>query len=228
MNPPKLVIFDVDNTLTYTGEADRDCFLGVMASLFNFKNIETDFSKYKHVVAVSIIAECFKTNIGRAPKKKEIEDQRDTFVAALMKKAEAEPEGFSEVPGASAMMTELLKKEEYAVAIATGSFSGAAAFKLDFAKIPFDRAVIASSDECLTREELIDSAVTKAKTKYNMKNFSSIISVGDGLWDLKTAENIGLPFIGVGNKAILEKNGVEMWVPDFEDREGFFEVLGSI
>ena len=115
--------------------------------------------------------------------------------------------------------------------VAAGAYKGlsadGAAFKLEFAKIPYKKYCIASGAECFTREELIDIAVTKAKSVYGVSNFESVISVGDGIWDLKTASNIGMPFVGVGNKQVLEQNGVKYWVNDYRDLPGFFSMLAG-
>ena len=42
-----------------------------------------------------------------------------------------------------------------------------------------------------------------------MQSFKRVISVGDGLWDLLTADNLNIEFIGIGeeNKDLLIKNG---------------------
>ena len=223
----KLVIFDVDNTLTNTGRTDQDCFLQAVNYVFNIKDIDTDWSHYKNVTAISILDQILRAKSGKVPRKREISDMRDAFLSNLKERSKKRPGEFSEVPGASNMMTELLRKSEFASAIATGSFADGAAFKLEFAKIPYKKYCIASGAECFTREELIDIAVTKAKSVYGVSNFESVISVGDGIWDLKTASNIGMPFVGVGNKQVLEQNGVKYWVNDYRDLPGFFSMLAG-
>ncbi|MEI7904446.1 MAG: HAD family hydrolase [Candidatus Firestonebacteria bacterium] len=228
MNPPKLVVFDVDNTLTFTGKVDTECFLGTLAEKFGFKNINSDWSRYKNVTAASILDQIFVEQTGKHPKRKELQAMADGFLENIRKKAASNPEMFLEVPGAREMMTELLKLKDFAVAIATGSFSASSAYKLEVAQVPFDSAVLASGFDCLTREELLDGAVQKAKAKYGVSNFSAIVSVGDGLWDLKAAEATGIPFIGVGNKKQLDEYSVEHWVENFLDKDEFFELLKKL
>jgi len=223
----KLVIFDVDNTLTNTGRTDQDCFLQAVSYVFNVKEIDTDWSHYKNVTAIAILDQILRTKSGKPPRKREVSDMRDAFLLNLKERSKKRPAEFAEVPGAAQMMTELMKKGDYATAIATGSFADGAAFKLEFAKIPYKKYCIASGAECFTREELIDIAVTKAKSVYGVANFEKVVSVGDGIWDLKTAANIGMPFIGVGNKSLMESNGVKYWVNDFRDLPGFFNLLST-
>ena len=44
------------------------------------------------------------------------------------------------------------------------------------------------------------SAIKKAKNYFDVDNFEQIISVGDGIWDLRTAKNLGIHFLGIRNK----------------------------
>lgn len=46
-----------------------------------------------------------------------------------------------------------------------------------------------------------------------------IISFGDGLWDLKTANNLSLEFIGIGcsNEAVLKGSGMKKHYADFSE-----------
>lgn len=66
---------------------------------------------------------------------------------------------------------------------------------------------MASSDKIEVREEIVQESIKKAESFYNTK-FNRILSIGDGLWDLQVAKNLGLEFIGIGDKhrkALKEK-----------------------
>ena len=58
----------------------------------------------------------------------------------------------------------------------------------------------------MKREEIVSAAIKNALTYYHADKFERVISVGDGLWDLLTAKNLDLEFIGVGltNKEICK------------------------
>jgi phosphoglycolate phosphatase-like HAD superfamily hydrolase len=44
----RLVIFDIDGTLTQTMKADAECFLRSLADVCGFCGVDTDWSRYKH------------------------------------------------------------------------------------------------------------------------------------------------------------------------------------
>jgi phosphoglycolate phosphatase-like HAD superfamily hydrolase len=48
-------------------------------------------------------------------------------------------------------------------------------------------------------------AVVKAKGRYGVSEFSKIVSVGDGLWDVRTAHNLNFAFLGIGRGAAKEE-----------------------
>ena len=66
---------------------------------------------------------------------------------------------------------------------------------------------------------MVLDAIERAKAYYNISKFDEIISVGDGIWDLKTAQNLDLNFIGIGlkNKELLLQNGCPDWFENMED-----------
>ena len=72
--------------------------------------------------------------------------------------------------------------------------------------------IIYASDTIYEREKIVRKAIENASAFYKVKKFERIISVGDGLWDLITANNLGLEFIGIGfkNKNVLIENGAEI------------------
>jgi phosphoglycolate phosphatase-like HAD superfamily hydrolase len=74
-----------------------------------------------------------------------------------------------------------------------------------------------------SREEIVNSAIEKAKKYYNVDEFQKIISVGDGIWDLKTARNLGIHFLGIRDKNLADfkkeniKSHISNWMSfDFD------------
>src|SRR2546426_412587 len=51
-----------------------------------------------------------------------------------------------------------------------------------------------------SRESIVKTAIARASVFYRCQQFERIVSVGDAVWDLQTAKQLGLPFIGVGNQ----------------------------
>ena len=63
-----------------------------------------------------------------------------------------------------------------------------------------------------------------------MGRFQSIISVGDGVWDVTAAIRLGLAFVGVGRgrrAQSLIRAGARHVVPDFHDTSGVAALLQS-
>src|SRR6516162_1489083 len=46
----RLVIFDIDGTLTQTMKVDADCFVRSLAEVCGFRDVDTDWSGYKHAL----------------------------------------------------------------------------------------------------------------------------------------------------------------------------------
>lgn len=55
-----------------------------------------------------------------------------------------------------------------------------------------------TASEYQIREDLLINAIKQATEKYSLPAGQKIISIGDGVWDLKTAENLDVAFIGIG------------------------------
>jgi len=112
-----------------------------------------------------------------------------------------------------------LQKNNIPFAYGTGAFPKATIVKMNQAKLPLIKEVLATSMHSMTREGFVKQAIDKAKTYYNQIGFQRVIAVGDGLWDLRAAQNVGIEFIGVGlkNKQALLDAGCELWIEDLTD-----------
>lgn len=125
-------------------------------------------------------------------------------------------EDIHEIKGAKSLIDHINKKTNYGICYATGSLLRPAQFKLESIGIDYDRRLLVASDNIYERENIVSQAIKQAKEFYNTNEFNRIISVGDGLWDLITADNLGLEFVGVGlqNKDVLQKHGTKVIYED--------------
>lgn len=64
------------------------------------------------------------------------------------------------------------------------------------------------------REDIIHSAVQKAKTAYKVQDYQSIVYIGDRNWDKKAAQNAGIGFIGIG--PIFNNTGTD-YIENYEN-----------
>ena len=68
----KIVVFDIDGTLTQTNDADTDCFVRALKDCFALHDIETDWSGYTHSTDAGIMEELFQRHFKRNPSNVEI------------------------------------------------------------------------------------------------------------------------------------------------------------
>jgi len=72
----KLVILDIDGTLTATNHVDTDCFVSAFTHCFGVAVIETDWALYPHATDSGIMQELFIEHFGRGPSQQEIAQMR--------------------------------------------------------------------------------------------------------------------------------------------------------
>lgn len=209
-----LLIFDIDDTLTQSASIHIKCFIESLHELGVVK-MDTNFGEYLHHTDSYVSKTIYEKELWQTftePLKAQFEKLLST------KMAEQEIE---EVLGASQFMKEIKKNKSIAVCFATGSLRRPAIQKLKAIGVDFDNQILVASDRLMKRESIVKQAITEAKKFYGVDSFERIISIGDGLWDLKTAQNLELEFIGIGekNKEVLEENGCSKWYEDFSTIE---------
>lgn len=226
----KLVIFDVDGTLTDTNGVDDDCFLQAFEDALGITEISDDWENYPHTTDSAIALHVFQTKFARAPQIEEIQKHKTCFLELLQMRCLTNPALFEEITGAGEMLKRLRRENDWAIAIATGSRRDAVRLKMNAAKIESDDLPIASADDGLSREEILQIAAATALKVYNQIEFEKIVSVGDGIWDVRTAANLKIPFLGIGDEKAAEKlrqAGANIVLENFADYSLFLSSLGS-
>jgi phosphoglycolate phosphatase-like HAD superfamily hydrolase len=118
------------------------------------------------------------------------------------------------------MLRRLNQEPEWRVAIATGGWRVSATLKLRVAGIDVNEFPSAFADDGFSREEILQSAIDKSQLRYQQPRYDKIVSIGDGLWDVRTARNLNFAFLGVGSGASKEKlrrAGATHVLRDFSD-----------
>ena len=112
------------------------------------------------------------------------------------------------------------------VVFATGSLAYGAMIKLSLLERSMDNSAVVTASEFQTREDIVEQAVRRGCKAVNLRSPNRIISIGDGVWDLKTADNLGYEFIGIGDgaKAVALK---DMGARVFVDFTAVYRILGS-
>lgn len=223
----KLIIFDIDGTLTQTSRVDSICFERALAAN-GIASPEADWHGCPHVSDTGLTRHLYQAHYDRAPHEHEEISLRDCLVSLLQEHHARDASQFAEVEGAAAMLVELAKKQDWVIALATGCWRASAEMKLSAANIQLQHKPAGFAEDGPARETIVTAAMQRASAHYQQTNFERIVSVGDGVWDVKTAINLELPFVGIGSAAraeALQQQGAKHIVPDFVDINGFFAYL---
>ncbi len=195
----KLAIFDIDGTLIDSNAVDHECFVDTFETAFGISAAGIDWRDYPHHTDRGLTEEFLRRAWRREPEEHEIARHRELFVRALRERIER----LEEIGGARAFI-DFLQERGWSIALATGAWSQSALLKLVAAGLPCDLP-LACCDTCPSREEIVLKAIGNRRP-------GRIVIFGDGWWDLRTARNLGLPFIGVGHAS-----GARETIADFRD-----------
>jgi phosphoglycolate phosphatase-like HAD superfamily hydrolase len=102
--------------------------------------------------------------------------------------------------------------------------------KLRAAKIDIDGIPAAFAEDGLSREQILQSALSQCLQQYRLSSFAKAVSIGDGLWDVRTARRLNFSFLGVGcgeSAALLHQAGARHVIEDFADYGQFVRFLNQ-
>ena len=157
----RLVIFDIDGTLTQTMEADEECFVRSLAEVCGFRDVDTDWSRYKHATDSGVFREIHEARTGRPPSPIEIARFCQHFVELLAQVSSDAP--FAAVEGAPLLLSRLADSAEHRVALAIGAWRDSARLKMASAGLCYDDYPAASSDDAFDRESIVRLSMCKGQ-----------------------------------------------------------------
>jgi phosphoglycolate phosphatase-like HAD superfamily hydrolase len=226
----KLAIFDIDGTLTNTNNIDDECFVKALSEAHAINEISRDWASYTHTTDSGITLEIFQDRFGRDPEVSELDKFKSCFVENLNQQYHSDSSNFTAIAGASVALTKLKGETDWAVAIATGCWRESALLKLRAAMIDINGIPAAFAEDGLSREEILQSAVSKSLEQYRLSRFTKTVSIGDGLWDVRTARRLSFTFLGIGSEesaAILNRAGAKHIIEDFTDYDRLVSFLND-
>ena len=226
-----LVMFDIDGTLTNTNDVDNTCFVKALSEVLGIEAVDTDWTTYKNVTDQGCLEEFVFRHLGRAATQEESNDIKKYHIELLEKQARAKPELFAPIAGAVEMIGELGRRPETIVSLATGAWLESAEIKLREAGFVRDGIPMATANEAVAREEIMMLAERRAAEKMSVGGFETRTYVGDALWDVRAANELGYNFIGIaeGGRADALRNAGARWVlRDFADKGRVREILQTI
>jgi phosphoglycolate phosphatase-like HAD superfamily hydrolase len=216
--PP--IIFDIDGTLTESMQADDVCFVRALAEVWGFHEVDTDWSKYRHVTDAGLLHELHETRNGRAPATDELTAFREHFLQLLAQMLTENP--VAPIAGAPELLAHLTRETGYHVALATGAWQASARLKMACAGLCYDDHPAASSDDAHDRVSIMKIAWQRATERFGKTD--QVVYVGDGVWDARACRALGWPFIGIGKGERAERlraEGAVAVLPDFSNLDVF-------
>ena len=222
-----LVVFDLDGTIADTAAVDEECFVRAAAATLDLRGMSSDWTAYEHCTDAGILAQACAARHGRPPTPAQLAGFVERFALELQSEYEARPDRFRPVAGADRLLRFLHGSDDHGVAVATGGWGRTARLKLEYAGIPVGGLAFASCDDSHTREEIVQAAIRRAIGSGG-RSFGSVVSVGDGVWDVRTAARLGLPFIGRAKKGDADRlraAGATIIVPGFPEPQRFRSIL---
>lgn len=185
------IMFDIDGTLVQSYDLDTECFIDSVKEVTGI-DIDSDWSKYRHVTDVGILDEFLTTN--RIPNKSDVQVKiKQGFIERLSHSIAKQP--VQQIPGAADFLDYLATLNNVSVSLATGGWYESASMKLNSAGIDFSSIPFASSNDSYSRIEIMQIAARRAaKEDHHLCTY-----FGDGSWDKKACEELGFKFVLVGN-----------------------------
>lgn len=222
MTRPRTILFDIDNTLLYTGGAGSHAMNRAFAELFG---VDDGFRKIEFSGRTDLFILQSALEHGEIPGGPH--EHVDTFVSAytrLLPESLAERKGHI-MPG----FPQLLKKLREAgarIGLATGNFSEGARLKLEFYQLAGHFAGGGFGEVSLDRSEVVAAAIREVADGARPED---VIVVGDTPHDVSAALANGAIGVGVatGNYSAeeLRESGAHITFKDFSDHESAAEQL---
>jgi phosphoglycolate phosphatase-like HAD superfamily hydrolase len=219
----KLVMFDIDGTLTNTYVSDENEFVRAIREVLGLPEINTDWASYHHVTSEGVLNEIALARLGRPVSRSESRAVQRRLVELL-----SGPR-IAEIPGAGAFLRRLFDLG-YGVSLASGDWEFSARHKLAAASLPVDGLPAAFCDSADARTDIMRHSRQRALRHYRCRRFEKIVYVGDAGWDVRASRELGWEFVGIASGQTprkLRELGARHVFPDFLKAEAILAVLAA-
>lgn len=218
-----LIIFDIDGTLTDSVKMDDACFTQALQEVAGLNLADTNWSNFKHVTDIGLTQEAFQRTFQREPGDIEIRTIKEHFYTLIKERRDE----VHEIPGARMVFQKLLHQPNTACALATGGWKETALLKLNHIRLDIGDSILTSANDHFDRKVITQLAITQALNRYGLRQFHSITYVGDGLWDFKTSESLGIHFVGIDfhQNGRLKNAGAPYVIQDLTHLENILDLL---
>ncbi|MDB6115626.1 MAG: Haloacid dehalogenase domain protein hydrolase [Lacunisphaera sp.] len=225
----KLVMFDMDGTLTDAFAIEENCYVLAIGQALNIPDVHIDWDSYPHTSSTYCLETVVQKALGRPPTPAEATAVQARMIEIMDEATARHGRRTQEVPGAAAAVRELLRLG-YAVAIASGDWEATARHKLTAASIPFENLPSAYSDVAHARTDIMRAALERALIAHECKSFERIVYVGDAAWDVRACRELNWPLVVIAegaHAARLDALGATTVIPHYVELPKFIAAIGE-
>lgn len=191
----KLIIFDIDGTLTETNSVDTLCFTEALSIFFDTTDFDTNWKNYRHVSDSGIVDEIALKLWGRTLTPRESSQLEELFISIL---SVHPADSFAPIVGADQFFELLKDSDTHQVALATGCWKSSANHKLEKAEINHSDIPLVTSSDFPDRVCIMKEARSRAMDHYGIKEIEETIYFGDAIWDVLACRSLNWRMIGIG------------------------------
>lgn len=219
----KLVIFDIDGTIIDSVQSDDACFVQSFKDLFNLDLHGLDWGQFKNITDSGLTNDIFLKYFNRPPLNREILNLKEHYYNLLTEQIGA----ITEIEGAHEFVNYLEQEPSYTMAFATGGWEMTALLKSGASNVDIRKYTYKTADDHFNRAQMLQLAIDDSLRLHGVTEFESITSIGDGMWDKTTAEELGVEFIGVDyhQNGKLKETGVSRVIRDYRNTEEILKWL---
>jgi phosphoglycolate phosphatase-like HAD superfamily hydrolase len=223
----RLVMFDMDGTLTDSFSIDENCYVRAIEQALDLPGVRTDWHSYQHTSASYCLEQIVHQARGHPPTAAESQAVQTRMIAIMEEITRRTGRRTQAIPGAAACLREL-RRRGIAVAIASGDWEKTARHKFATAGLPVEDLPAAFCDVAHPRTTIMQTALARATRHYGCESFDRVVYVGDAAWDVRACRELGWPLVGVAPEATagrLRALGVSHIVPHYDDPDAFLTAL---
>lgn len=195
-----LFLIDIDGALVKSDSVDLDCYSKAVEDVLGFRpEFESDdeLAHYKSLTDAGRLDELMMKYQIRESRTLVHRKVESCYLARLNAAMGDKPQALVVSPGAQDFLTNIRKRKDTYVAIATGAWESVARLKLRAAGLDIANMTMASSSDALNRTEIMALAAFRSKQDSGQV-FSRRVVFGQGTQSRHASQELGYDFVEVG------------------------------